>query len=178
MLNSDNIWQAVAAVASVVQAVLLIGAFWYGVSQVKQLGQQLKISRITSIRDELHEVNAILLRYPNQAKLVDETPESAFASIIMNTFHTWFEFREGHLIDKDEWRTDYEVIRDYMSKPVMYEHWLGDLNKPVEEREAHRKYYDDDFVKVIDCAIPAPIREQHGLPVDCKGMSSDRRPSH
>lgn len=173
MQNLNDLWPAVAAVAAAFQTLILVGAFWYGARQVRQIGQQIKISRITSIRDELREVNALLLQRERQAKEVGETPESVFASIILNTFHTWYEFHREDLLDDGEWRMDYAVITDYMSWPIMYEHWLGRQTDTPEEQEmakqkGHRIYYEPSFRGVIDCAIREETRVNHGLKIECQ----------
>jgi hypothetical protein len=154
----QNLWPAVAAIATAVQTVAIVGALAFAVMQTKGLQKQIRLARITGIHQQMHEMNSVLLRDKALGEIAEEKPKHTLASQILNTFETMWELSEANLIDKDEWEVDRELIKDFMAKGFMQKHWLGDPQGDAEDRVSHRNYYARRFRNVIDCALPEDLR--------------------
>ena len=164
-MDLPDFWTAVAAIATATQTLVVILALLYAIRQTRQLGKQISLTQITTTRDRLQRVNELLLR-PENASLSESVGESratAFVSILLNQFETWYELHEAQLLTEAEWKADYAVIRDFMRRPIMWRHWIGDPETTPEQRDPHRHYYDEAFQRLIDCALPDEIRRKAGL---------------
>jgi hypothetical protein len=147
-----DFWAATSAIAASIQTIIVFFAVVYAILQTRQIRRQVKTDEITARKEQLQRVNELVLDRTNEdlAMAIGEDRSTAFASIILNMFTTWWEFNQQGLISKDEWNGYVAAMSDIMKSELMRKHWLGDSTMPGRVGMAHSGYYSSEFANFID----------------------------
>lgn len=149
-------WSEIAALAAILQTLIIIVALVYAYLQTRQLKSQIRLGQIGELRRQWHLVNEFLLRddMREYADEIQETKQGVFASVMFNTFGAIFDLYDAGQTSEKEWEASKISIRDAVQYRVLWKHWCGDPDAAASERVAHRLQYAPRFRKVIDALLP------------------------